>query len=351
MSQVASPPTAAVADRKTGPILRAVGLRKSFQMGDQTLAVVKGVDLSLRPGEFVAIEGRSGSGKSTLLHMMGALEAADEGTLEFQGVDYTRRTGTAVSGWLRALTNRNVLWVIVALAVAAVGCWLRSGIGLPDAEERQLFEAGLLTEGEAADVRDALAQARGYRVAAAVSLVLLSCVVVPCAVAGSVRLFRHLVRDRASALVRNREFGFVFQFYHLLPELNVLENTMLSPMIQLSWPGFFGRRAALRARATAVLEELGMGHRLRHKPNQLSGGERQRVAIARALMNSPRVLFADEPTGNLDAETGRQIMGVLEKLHQEQGQTIVMVTHDRTLARRADRVLVMKDGKLERAES
>jgi ABC-type lipoprotein export system ATPase subunit len=80
----------------------------------------------------------------------------------------------------------------------------------------------------------------------------------------------------------------------------------------------------------------------------LSGGERQRVAIARALMNSPKVLFADEPTGNLDAETGRQIMGVLEKLHREQGQTIVMVTHDRTLARQADRVMVLKDGKLER---
>ena len=83
-----------------------------------------------------------------------------------------------------------------------------------------------------------------------------------------------------------------------------------------------------------MLTQLGMDHRLKHRPNQLSGGERQRVAIARALMNQPRVLFADEPTGNLDAETGRQIMAVLEKLHREHGQTIVMVTHDRTLARR-----------------
>jgi lipoprotein-releasing system ATP-binding protein len=153
-----------------------------------------------------------------------------------------------------------------------------------------------------------------------------------------------------AARVRNRDFGFVFQFYHLLPELNVVENTMLSQMIQFSWRGFMKRRSGVRARATEVLEQLGMGHRLHHRPNQLSGGERQRVAIARALVGRPSIVFADEPTGNLDAETGLQIMAVLEKLHQEQGQTIVMVTHDRTLAHRADRVLVMKDGKLERAE-
>ena len=97
--------------------------------------------------------------------------------------------------------------------------------------------------------------------------------------------------------------------------------------------------------------QLGLGHRLGHRPNQLSGGERQRVAIARALMNRPRILFADEPTGNLDADTGRQIMAVLEKLHREKGQTIVMVTHDRALARTADRVLVLREGRLDRAES
>src|SRR4026209_836132 len=110
-------------------------------------------------------------------------------------------------------------------------------------------------------------------------------------------------------------------------------------MIQYSWRGFFSRRGELRARAAEVLPQLGMGHRLTHRPHQLSGGERQRVAIARALMNKPLVLFADEPTGNLDAETGRQIMAVLERLHQNESQTIVMVTHDRSLARRADRVL------------
>jgi lipoprotein-releasing system ATP-binding protein len=151
--------------------------------------------------------------------------------------------------------------------------------------------------------------------------------------------------------LRNTQFGFVFQFYHLLPELNVLENTLLAAMVEHSWFSFRAKRAALRNRATEVLQRLGMSHRLKHRPSQLSGGERQRVAIARALMNSPRVLFADEPTGNLDAETGRQIMGVLESLHRQNAQTIVMVTHDRSLARQADRVLVLKDGRLERAET
>jgi lipoprotein-releasing system ATP-binding protein len=150
----------------------------------------------------------------------------------------------------------------------------------------------------------------------------------------------------ARAKMRNTHFGFVFQLYHLLPELNVLENTLLAPMIEFSWLGFRARRSALRKKATKLLAELGMDHRLKHRPAQLSGGERQRVAIARALMNEPRVLLADEPTGNLDYETGRQIMDLLESLHRRTGQTIVMVTHDRSLAREADRALILKDGQL-----
>jgi lipoprotein-releasing system ATP-binding protein len=121
-------------------------------------------------------------------------------------------------------------------------------------------------------------------------------------------------------------------------------------MIEYSWLNFFKKRRELRQKATEILQQLGMDQRLKHRPNQLSGGERQRVAIARALMNNPRILFADEPTGNLDVETGRQIMDLLEKLHRDHGQTIVMVTHDRALAREADRVLVLKGGRLEKAE-
>jgi lipoprotein-releasing system ATP-binding protein len=240
--------TQPVPSRVAPAILRAKGLKKMYQMGDATTIVLKHVDLALQPGEFVAIEGRSGSGKSTLLHLLGALDTANAGSIEYEGKDFSRMDGAA--------------------------------------------------------------------------------------------------RSR----LRNTQFGFVFQFYHLLPELNVIENTLLSPMIQFSWLGFRSRTKELRQRAEDVLKQLGMDHRLKHKPNQLSGGERQRVAIARALMNSPRILFADEPTGNLDAETGRQIMDVVERLHREKGQTIVMVTHDRSLAGEADRVLVLKDGRLDRAE-
>ena len=146
--------------------------------------------------------------------------------------------------------------------------------------------------------------------------------------------------------VRNESFGFVFQFYHLLPELNVLENTLVAAMVRYSRGEYRKRKAELRQQAVASLDSLGMAHRLHHRPAQLSGGERQRVAIARALMNRPRVLFADEPTGNLDAETGGQIMGVLEGLHR-QGQTIIMVTHDRAIAKQADRVVVLRNGAVE----
>jgi lipoprotein-releasing system ATP-binding protein len=225
-------------------ILRASNIRKTFRMGESEVQVLKGADLSVRTGEFVAIEGRSGSGKSTLLHVLGALDEAEAGQVLYD--------------------NQNIAEL------------------------------------------DSTSKSR----------------------------------------LRNTQFGFVFQFYHLLPELNVLENTLLAAMIEYSWLNFRAKRTELRERGAAVLEQLGMAHRLKHRPNQLSGGERQRVAIARALMNNPRVLFADEPTGNLDLETGKQIMTVLEKLHQTQNQTIVMVTHDRAIAREADRVLVLKDGKL-----
>jgi lipoprotein-releasing system ATP-binding protein len=236
-------------ENTAGPILRASSLRKTFRMGESSLEVLKSVDLSVKPGEFVAIEGRSGSGKSTLLHLLGALDAPDAGRIEYQGRD-----------------------------IASVSTAERSTL-------------------------------------------------------------------------RNTQFGFVFQFYHLLPELNVTENTLLASMIEFSTFQFRAKHAQLKERAAVVLEQLGMSHRLKHRPALLSGGERQRVAIARALMNSPRVLFADEPTGNLDAETGKQIMAVLEKLHRQQQQTIVMVTHDRTIAKQADRILVLKDGRLDRAEA
>lgn len=244
LSPTPAPPSA----RSERPVvLRAQGVKRVFRMGSEELMILRQVDMTLRAGEFVAIEGRSGSGKSTLLHILGALDAATSGSIQYQGREIGAMSGTERSN------------------------------------------------------------------------------------------------------LRNTQFGFVFQFYHLLPELSVLENTLLGPMIQFSWLGFRSRQKELRERAASLLAQLGLDHRLRHKPNELSGGERQRVAIARALMNQPKILFADEPTGNLDFETGRHIMELLEQLHREQGQTIVMVTHDRALAGQADRALVLRDGRLERA--
>ena len=144
---------------------------------------------------------------------------------------------------------------------------------------------------------------------------------------------------------RNKKIGFVFQFYHLLDELTVLENVLLAKMAGTSairW--FFGSDTA-KKRARQLLDEMGLSQRIRHRPFQLSGGERQRVAIARALMNEPDIVLADEPTGNLDSETGNGILKVFEKLHK-QGQTIVMVTHDDRIAEKASRIIRLADGRI-----
>jgi lipoprotein-releasing system ATP-binding protein len=148
--------------------------------------------------------------------------------------------------------------------------------------------------------------------------------------------------------IRCREIGFVFQFYHLLPELNVLENALLPAKVDSSLVGWFSRRSDSRRRAVEILEHIGLGERLRHRPKELSGGERQRLAIARALMNRPRFLLADEPTGNLDSKTGQQILSVLRTVSREIEQTVVMVTHDPDIARAADRILHLRDGRLTR---
>ena len=225
-------------------LLQATNLRKTFQMGDARIEVLRGVDLSVQAGELVAIEGRSGEGKSTLLHLLGLLDEPDAGTITFAGDSLTDLGG------------------------------------------------------------------------------------------------------RGRARVRNEAFGFVFQFYHLLPELNVLENTLLAAMVKYSRLGFrHNRPRAARPRPRHP-------RRVRHEPPpapQAQPAQRRRAAARRhrprAHQLAPRILFADEPTGNLDRETGRQIMGVLERLHAR-GQTTVFVTHDRTLATTADRSLILREGKL-----
>ncbi|QDU67251.1 ABC transporter ATP-binding protein [Engelhardtia mirabilis] len=146
--------------------------------------------------------------------------------------------------------------------------------------------------------------------------------------------------------LRNGQIGFVFQFYHLLPELTAIENVLLPAMISNSTAGFRRRRAGLRQRATEMLEAFGLGQRLKHRPGQLSGGERQRVAIARALFNDPPLIIADEPTGNLDTQTGEDVLELLFAEHRRLGFSLLMVTHDERVASRCSRALEMVDGRL-----
>ena len=145
---------------------------------------------------------------------------------------------------------------------------------------------------------------------------------------------------------RAAEVGFVFQFYHLLPELSVLENVLIAAMVRHGRVGYMRTASDLRKNAKGLLDRFGLGHRLSHRPAELSGGERQRVAIARALVNRPALLLADEPTGNLDHDTGQRIVDVIAGLRGADGPTIVFVTHDLETARRADRVLHLVDGRL-----
>jgi len=227
-------------------ILKAEGLYKSYRMGATRVNVLKGVDLGVSKGEYVAIVGASGSGKSTLLHILGVLDRPDKGVVRFEGRDLSR------------------------------------------------YKNGELNR------------------------------------------------------FRNKMVGFVFQFYHLLDELSVLENVYLPTMVSKGVLGWFGCRRWAMNRAGELLEQLGLSERANHKPYQLSGGERQRVAIGRALMNEPSVLLADEPTGNLDSATGNGILDVFEKLNRA-GQTIVMVSHDERIAHRAARIVTLADGKIRRA--
>jgi lipoprotein-releasing system ATP-binding protein len=225
--------------------LAAVGLCKRYQKGRVDIPVLRGVDLELRRGEFLSIVGQSGSGKSTLLHLLGLLDAPDEGEVHFAG-------------------------------------------------ER----------------------------------------------------IDHLPMRRRDAL-RNKQFGMIFQFYHLLPELTALENVLAPLLIAESVFGYFRRRRAHVERATQLLETVGLGHRLKHRPRELSGGEMQRAAIARALAAGPEVLLADEPTGNLDSTTGEEILRILRTLNDERNLTIVMVTHDLAVAALADRTLRLAGGQME----
>lgn len=232
---------------RSGGLLSARGLKKSYRKAAVNIPVLRGVHLGVQQGEFVAIVGQSGSGKSTLLHLLGTLDAPDEGAVFF-------------------------------------------------AEQRIDNLPGRQRDG-----------------------------------------------------LRNRSFGMIFQFYHLLPELTTLENVLAPLMIGNHVWSFLKHRKEHQERATELLELVGLGHRLKHTPRELSGGEMQRAAIARALVANPQVLLADEPTGNLDHSTGREILQIISSLNRQRNLTIVMVTHDLSIAREADHAVRLVDGKIEEA--
>lgn len=147
--------------------------------------------------------------------------------------------------------------------------------------------------------------------------------------------------------LRNRVFGFIFQFYHLLPELTLLENVLAPLMIRHPLMAYWRNRKKFREEAREIIDRVGLSHRLKHRPKELSGGEMQRAAIARALVARPQILLADEPTGNLDRKTGREIMDLLTGLNRNEGLTVVMVTHDEAIAALGDRTVRLFEGRTE----
>lgn len=217
-------------------IIRVEGLEKIYQVGEQEVRALDGLDLTIEKGEYVAIMGPSGSGKSTLMNILGCLDTPSAGEYILNGKD--------------------------------------------------------------------------------------------------VRLL-----DEELAQVRNREIGFVFQSFNLLPRYTALENVEL-PMMYAGVP-----KGERRRRGMEALREVGLQDRMDHLPNQLSGGQRQRVALARAMVNNPSIILADEPTGNLDSRTSHEIMELFGRVHRD-GNTVIVVTHEDDIAAYAQRVITLKDGKI-----
>ena len=219
-------------------VIKIRDIKRDFPLGQEIVKVLKGIDLDIEKGEYVALMGPSGSGKSTLMNLLGCLDTATSGTYELNGKDVSNMT------------------------------------------------------------------------------------------------------DDELAEIRNKEIGFVFQTFNLLPRTTALENVAL-PMI------YAGASKANRTkRAEEVLTDVGLADRMDHKPNQLSGGQRQRVAVGRALVNRPSIILADEPTGNLDSKTSLEIMALFGEIHA-QGNTVILVTHEEDIAQHAHRIIRLMDGMVE----
>lgn len=220
------------------PLIQINGIKRDFALGNEMVYVLKGIDLSIDKGEYVALMGPSGSGKSTLMNLLGCLDTPTSGTYILNGKDVSK------------------------------------------------------------------------------------------------------MHDDELAEIRNKEIGFVFQTFNLLPRTTALANVAL-PMVYAGYS-----KTERNARATEVLQQVNLADRMDHQPNQLSGGQRQRVAIARALVNRPSIILADEPTGNLDSKTSVEIMQLFGQIH-ESGNTVILVTHEEEIAAYAHRVIRLRDGMIE----
>ncbi len=220
------------------PLIKITNIKRDFVLGNEIVYVLKGIDLKINKGEYVALMGPSGSGKSTLMNLLGCLDTPTSGTYILNGKDVSQ------------------------------------------------------------------------------------------------------MRDDELAEIRNKEIGFVFQTFNLLPRTTALDNVAL-PMIYAGYS-----KSERNKRATEVLQQVNLADRMDHQPNQLSGGQRQRVAVARALVNRPSIILADEPTGNLDSKTSEEIMALLEEIHKN-GNTIIVVTHEEEIAAHAKRIIRMRDGMIE----
>lgn len=219
-------------------LINITNIKRDFQLGSEVINVLKGIDLNINKGEYVALMGPSGSGKSTLMNLLGCLDTPTSGTYILNGNDVSQMT------------------------------------------------------------------------------------------------------DDNLAEIRNKEIGFVFQTFNLLPRTTALDNVAL-PMIYAGYS-----KSERKERATEVLTQVGLADRMDHEPNQLSGGQRQRVAVARALVNKPSIILADEPTGNLDSKTSVEIMNLFNEIHAN-GNTVILVTHEEDIAAYAHRIIRLRDGLVE----
>ncbi|MFK7048958.1 ABC transporter ATP-binding protein [Flavobacterium columnare] len=223
-------------------LIKISDIKRDFQLGDETIHVLKGIDLHIKKGEYVALMGPSGSGKSTLMNILGCLDTPTSGEYILNKKDVSK------------------------------------------------------------------------------------------------------MKDDELAEIRNKEIGFVFQTFNLLPRTTALDNVAL-PMIYAGYS-----KSDRTKRAIEVLNQVGLGDRMDHQPNQLSGGQRQRVAVARALVNKPSIILADEPTGNLDSKTSIEIMKLFDAIHAN-GNTVILVTHEEDIAQHAHRIIRLKDGSIESDKS